>query len=61
MEFFRIMVWLPTPDDQPTRIGVYDGLPPSPEMIKTYLDRKPWIQSVEVQYRGFDGRNTPKE
>lgn len=29
-----IMVWLPTPDDQPTRIGVYDGLPLTLEMVK---------------------------
>jgi hypothetical protein len=57
----RIMTWLPTPDDMPTRIGVYDAQPLSPAMIKAYLDRKPWVQEVEDRFRGVDGRNVPKE
>jgi hypothetical protein len=57
----RIMIWLPTPDDVPTRIGVYDARPLSPEMIKAYLDRKPWVQEVEDRFRGVDGRDVPQE
>ena len=57
---FRIMIWLPTPDDEVTRIGVYDAQPLSPRMIKTYLDRKPWSQAVEDRFRGVDGRNVPE-
>ncbi|KAH6860852.1 hypothetical protein BKA58DRAFT_443632 [Alternaria rosae] len=37
----RYMVCLPTPDDEVTRIGVYDAQPLSPRMIKRWLDRKP--------------------
>lgn len=58
---FRILTYLPTPPDLPTGIAVYDGLPMSPDLIKAYLDRKPWNQETEDRFRGVDGRSVPQE
>ena len=58
---FRILTWLPTPPGLPTGIAVYDGLPMSPDLIKAYLDRKPWNQETEDRFRGVDGRKIPQE
>ncbi|KAJ4362885.1 hypothetical protein N0V83_010002 [Neocucurbitaria cava] len=58
---FRILIWLPTPPDQPTGVAVYDGLPMSSDLIKAYLDRKPWTKTTEDRFRGVDGRNVPQE
>jgi hypothetical protein len=58
---FRILTWLSTPPDLPTGIAVYDGLPMSPDLIKAYLDRKPWNQETEDRFRGVDGRRVPQE
>jgi hypothetical protein len=33
----------------------------TPDLIKAYLDRKPWKQSIEDRFHGVDGRKTPKE
>jgi hypothetical protein len=58
---FRILIWLPTPPDQPTGIAVYDALPLSPFYIKAYLDRHEWSQKKEDAFRGVDGRRVPQE
>jgi hypothetical protein len=58
---FRILTWQPTPPDLPTGIAMYDGLPMSPDLIKAYLDRKPWNQETEDRFRGVDGRTVPQE
>ena len=58
---WRVFQWLPTPSDQPTGIKVYDAKPMSPELIKVYLDRRPWSQEVEDRFRGVDGRMVPEE
>jgi len=58
---FRILTWLSTPPDLPTGIAVYDGLPMSPDLIKAYLDRKPWKQETEDRFRGVDGRRVPQK
>ncbi|KAH7401451.1 hypothetical protein BKA66DRAFT_103847 [Pyrenochaeta sp. MPI-SDFR-AT-0127] len=58
---WRVLQWLPTPPDQPTGIEVYDAKPMSPELIKFYLDRRPWSQATEDQFRGVDGRAVPQE
>lgn len=57
----RIIHWLPTPDDKPTRMEVYDAVPLPPDMLKQFLDRKPWSQEVEDRYRGVDGTTVPQE
>ncbi|KAM0559868.1 hypothetical protein ACHAPJ_003816 [Fusarium lateritium] len=40
---------------------VHDAVPLSPHLIKALLDRMPFVPQNEVDYRGVDGRNTPKE
>ncbi|KAI4925907.1 uncharacterized protein J4E92_006643 [Alternaria infectoria] len=57
----RTLRWMPGPDDEPTGIEVYDAQPMSPFLLKAYLDRHDWSQATEDRFRGFDGRNTPKE
>jgi hypothetical protein len=58
---FRILIYSPTPPDQPTGIAVYDALPLSPFYIKAYLDRHEWSQKKEDTFRGVDGRRVPRE
>jgi len=58
---YRVLHYLPTPPDQPTGFEVYDAKPMSPEMIKAYLDTRPWSQAVEDRFRGADGRAVPQE
>jgi hypothetical protein len=58
---YRVLHYLPTPPDQPTRYEIYDAKPMSPEMIKAYLDTLPWSQAKEDQFRGADGRTIPQE
>ncbi|KAF5630991.1 uncharacterized protein FTJAE_8071 [Fusarium tjaetaba] len=40
---------------------VHDAVPLSPHLIKALLDRLPFCPENEVDFRGVDGRNTPKE
>ncbi|KAJ4264490.1 hypothetical protein NW762_005690 [Fusarium torreyae] len=40
---------------------VHDAVPLSPHLIKALLDRMPFVPQNEIDYRGVDGRNTPKE
>jgi hypothetical protein len=58
---YRIVHYLPGPSDQPTDYEIYDAKPMSPEMIKAYLDTRPWSQAREDQFRGADGRTIPQE
>ncbi|KAH7078124.1 hypothetical protein BKA63DRAFT_532504 [Paraphoma chrysanthemicola] len=58
---WRIIHYLPTPPDQPTDYEIYDAKPMSPEMIKAFLDTRPWSQETEDRFRGVDGRNVPLE
>jgi hypothetical protein len=58
---WRNIQWLPTPPDQPSEVEVYDAKPMSPELIKLYLDTRPWRQEVEDRFRGVDGREVPEE
>lgn len=57
----RIVHYLPSPPDQPTDYEIYDAKPMSPEMIKAYLDTRPWRQETEDRFRGVDGRKVPQE
>jgi hypothetical protein len=58
---YRVLHYLPTPPDQPTDYEIYDAKPMSPEMIKAYLDTRPWSQETEDRFRGADGRTVPQE
>jgi hypothetical protein len=58
---YRVLRYLPTPPDEPTGFEVYDAKPMSPEMIKAFLDTRPWSQAVEDRFRGADGRTVPQE
>ncbi|RKL44082.1 hypothetical protein BFJ72_g3815 [Fusarium proliferatum] len=40
---------------------VHDAVPLSPHLIKALLDRLPFRPENEIDFRGVDGRNTPKE
>jgi hypothetical protein len=40
---------------------VHDAVPLSPHSIKALLDRLPFRPENEIDFRGVDGRNTPKE
>ncbi|KAF5651928.1 hypothetical protein F25303_3648 [Fusarium sp. NRRL 25303] len=40
---------------------VHDAVPLSPYLIKALLDRLPFRPENEIDFRGVDGRNTPKE
>ncbi|EXK29151.1 hypothetical protein FOMG_14331 [Fusarium oxysporum f. sp. melonis 26406] len=40
---------------------VHDAVPLSPHLIKALLDRLPFRPQNEIDFRGVDGRNTPKE
>ncbi|EWG49042.1 hypothetical protein FVEG_08662 [Fusarium verticillioides 7600] len=40
---------------------VHDAIPLSPELIKALLDRLPFRPENEIDFRGVDGKNTPKE
>jgi hypothetical protein len=57
---WRVLRYLPTPPDQPTDYEIYDAKPMSPEMIKAYLDTRPWSQEKEDRFRGADGRKIPQ-
>jgi hypothetical protein len=57
----RVIHYLPTPPDQPTDYEIYDAKPMSPEMIKAFLDTRPWNQEKEDSFRGADGRKIPQE
>jgi hypothetical protein len=57
----RVIHYLPTPPDQPTDYEIYDAKPMSPEMIKAFLDTRPWNQEKEDRFRGADGRKLPQE
>jgi hypothetical protein len=58
---WRVLQWLPGPPDQPTGVAVYDAKPMPPELIKMYLDTRPWRQELEDRFRGVDGRTVPQE
>jgi hypothetical protein len=58
---YRVIRYLPGPTDQPSDYEIYDAKPMSPEMIKAYLDTRPWSQETEDQFRGADGRTIPQE
>ncbi|KAH9875221.1 hypothetical protein J1614_004712, partial [Plenodomus biglobosus] len=58
---YRVLHYLPTPPNQPTDYEIYDAKPMSPEMIKAYLDTRPWSQEREDRFRGADGRRIPQE
>ncbi|KAF4460679.1 hypothetical protein FALBO_12537 [Fusarium albosuccineum] len=40
---------------------VVDAVPLSPQFIKALLDRMPFNPQHEIDFRGVDGRNTPRE
>ncbi|KAH7236981.1 uncharacterized protein BKA55DRAFT_578894 [Fusarium redolens] len=40
---------------------VHDAVPLSPHLIKALLDRLPFVPQNEIDFRGVDGRDTPKE
>ncbi|KAG9496104.1 hypothetical protein J7337_012680 [Fusarium musae] len=40
---------------------VHDAIPLSPQLIKALLDRLPFRPENEIDFRGVDGKNTPKE
>ncbi|KAF4962108.1 hypothetical protein FSARC_9793 [Fusarium sarcochroum] len=40
---------------------VHDAVPLSPHLIKSLLDRMPFVPQNEIDFRGVDGRNAPKE
>lgn len=40
---------------------VHDAVPLSPHLIKALLDRLPFSPENEIDFRGVDGRNSPKE
>ena len=58
---WRVLQYLPGPPDEPTGVQVYDAKPMSPELIKKYLDTRPWRQELEDRFRGVDGRTVPQE
>jgi hypothetical protein len=58
---YRVTRYLPGPTDQPSDYEIYDAKPMSPEMIKAYLDTRPWSQETEDQFRGADGRTVLQE
>ncbi|KAI4952516.1 hypothetical protein J4E91_002988 [Alternaria rosae] len=58
---YRVIHYLPGPPDQISDYEIYDAKPMSPEMIKAWLDTRPWKQETEDKYRGADGRTVPQE
>ncbi|KAI4962312.1 hypothetical protein J4E86_001344 [Alternaria arbusti] len=58
---YREIHYLPGPPDQISDYEIYDAAPMTPEMIKAWLDTKPWKQETEDKYRGADGRTVPQE
>jgi len=58
---YREIHYLPGPPDQISDYEIYDAKPMTPEMIKAWLDTKPWKQETEDKYRGADGRTVPQE
>ncbi|KAH6883218.1 hypothetical protein BKA58DRAFT_417027 [Alternaria rosae] len=58
---YREIHYLPGPPDQISDYEIYDAKPMSPEMIKAWLDTRPWKQETEDKYRDADGRTVPQE